>query len=73
MLVPNNVILIFISSAYQYWNDALDNLIGCKNSLIQWRKEFSDSSGRINISKIIDTCGIWGCLLGGVLTSKMAQ
>ena len=28
------------SMAYRHWNEALDTLIGVKNSLIQWRKEF---------------------------------
>lgn len=65
--------MILSSSAYRYWNDALDNLTGCTNSLVQWRKEFSDSNSKISTEKILDRCGIWGCLLGGVITSKMAQ
>jgi len=63
-----------VSSAYRHWNEALDTLIGFKNSLIQWRKEFLvKDSKQISTKRIMAKCGIWGCLLGGVLTSKMAQ
>lgn len=69
----NLLINIFInSSAYRYWNEALDKLTACSNSLINWRKEFSEN-GQISTDKILERCGIWGCLLGGVITSKMAQ
>ena len=61
-----------IACAYRYWNEALDTLTGFKNSLIQWRKEFVTGE-TINSAKILEKCGVWGCLLGGVLTSKMAQ
>ena len=61
-----------IAGAYRYWNEALDTLTGFKNSLIQWRKEFVTGE-TINSAKILEKCGVWGCLLGGVLTSKMAQ
>jgi hypothetical protein len=60
--------------AYKYWNEALDHLIGIKDSLLNWRKEFKDSATtEINTGKILQKCGVWGCLLGGILTSKMAQ
>lgn len=60
--------------AYRYWNDALDNLTGVKNSLIKWRLEFTSKESRdIDTDKLLQKCGIWGCLLGGVLTSKMAM
>lgn len=60
--------------AYKYWNDALDSLIETKNSLLNWRKVFTDAQTKeINTEKILQKCGVWGCLLGGVLTSKMAK
>ena len=63
-----------ISTAYKYWNEALDTLMSVKNSMIHWRREFYDEETRQSRThKILETCGIWGCLLGGVLTSKMAQ
>jgi len=40
--------------------------------LINWRKEFSEKN-KISTEKFLERCGIWGCLLGGVITSKMAQ
>ena len=64
--------------AYRYWNEALDTLTECKNSLVNWRKEFytdddCGSNDKVDTYKLVDRCGIWGCLLGGILTSKMAQ
>jgi len=62
------------SLAYNYWNEALNTLTGVKESLVNWRKEFVLSEDKqIDTHKLLDKCGIWGCLLGGVLTSKMAQ
>ena len=65
-----------IPMAYRNWNEALDTLVGVKNSLIHWRKEFtcqSDNTKQINPKLLLDKCGLWGCLLGGLLTAKMAQ
>ncbi|CAF0895749.1 unnamed protein product [Brachionus calyciflorus] len=63
-----------LEMAYKYWNDALDNLTGVKNCLVNWRKEFScKETKEVNTQAILKKCGIWGSLLGGVLTSKMAQ
>ena len=63
--------------AHNQWNEALDKLTGIKDSLIKWRGEFithdKDSNKIVNTEKILKECGVWGCLLGGVLTSKMAQ
>ena len=62
------------SSAYRHWNEALDTLLDLKNSLIQWRKEFFDEKSKsIDSASILDRCGVWGALLGGVLAAKMAQ
>ena len=63
-----------LTKAYRYWNEALDTLMGVKNCVIQWRKEFYNEETKVSdTEKILEKCGIWGCLLGGVLTSKMAQ
>lgn len=60
--------------AYKYWNESLDSLTGLKNCLINWRKEFLNTKTKeINYVAILKKCGIWGSLLGGVITSKMAQ
>lgn len=60
--------------AYKNWSEALDKLSGIKNCLTNWRKIFFDSdSSNFKIENILKKCGIWGCLLGGVITSKMAQ
>lgn len=59
--------------AYKNWNKALDKLTGIKHCLINWRTSFSNEQNDINCENILEKCGIWGCLLGGVLTSKMAQ
>ncbi len=63
-----------VSGAYRLWNDALDTLMGFKNSLIQWRKQFVDQeTNALNTVLILEKLGVWGCVLGGLLTSKMAQ
>ncbi len=63
-----------IEAAYRYWNEALDTLLGVKNSVIHWRREFYNSETNTSFTdKILDKSGVWGCILGGVLTAKMAQ
>ena len=63
-----------LQAAYRYWNEALDMLLGVKNSLVTWRREFYDEETKTSkTEKILEKCGIWGCILGGVLTAKMAQ
>ena len=63
-----------IAMAYRYWNEALDTLLGVKNSIVQWRREFYDEEAKVSLTeKVLEKCGIWGCVLGGVLSSKMAQ
>jgi hypothetical protein len=62
------------SLAYDQWNEALDKLTGIKDSLVKWRNYFTDKeSNIIKTDSMLKECGIWGCLLGGVLTAKMAQ
>jgi hypothetical protein len=48
-------------------------MTGIKNSLVKWREEFTTELNEINCDKLMQKCGVWGCLLGGVLTSKIAQ
>jgi hypothetical protein len=70
--LKNNI--ISKSMAYAQWNEALDKLTGIKDSLIKWRTHFiNKEANSINTDAILKECGIWGCLMGGVLTSKMAQ
>lgn len=46
----------------------------CKDSLITWRNEFKDvETGLIVYSSILNRCGLWGCLTGGIIASKLAQ
>ncbi len=63
-----------IETAYRYWNEALDTLLGVKNAAIQWRHEFyNPQTNTSDTEKLLERSGVWGCLLGGVLTAKMAQ
>jgi hypothetical protein len=60
--------------AYKYWNEALDHLLGGKDCMIKWRHSYTNpETQELETEKLLQKCGIWGCMLGGVLTSKMAQ
>lgn len=48
--------------------------MGLKDTLNNWRAHFVDEkSKQVDLERMLEKCGIWGCLLGGVLTSKIAQ
>jgi hypothetical protein len=63
--------------ANKLWSEGLDRLMGHANVLTHWRQQFSLKSNvmerTIDLDKMAKKCGIWGCLLGGVLASKIAQ
>ena len=61
----------FPRSAYKWWAEALDLILDADDALHTWRDLFKDSE---DISAdLLQRCGIWGCVLGGVLTSNIAQ
>lgn len=51
----------------------MDNLIGIKSAISNWIKHFSTDNKQPNLDFILEKYGVWSCLLGGVLASKVAQ
>ncbi len=66
--------LATIRNVYKWWNEALDRLTSCKDCLIKWRKEFLDKDTKqIMHATMLNKFGLWGCIMGGVIASKIAQ
>ncbi|KAK3102398.1 hypothetical protein FSP39_011137 [Pinctada imbricata] len=60
-----------IRSAYKWWAESLDFTLNTTDALHTWRELFKDSTDIS--SDMLQRCGLWGCLLGGVLASNIAQ
>ena len=46
-------------------------LLGMSNAIHSWRSLINDNT---DLSRtLLDKCGLWGCVLGGVLASNIAQ
>ncbi|XP_074644089.1 cilia- and flagella-associated protein 54-like [Tubulanus polymorphus] len=62
-----------IKGAYQWWSDSLDIIMNITDSLHKWRDLVTGDKNK-DISTILqERYGLWGCLLAGVLSSKIAQ
>lgn len=60
-----------LRAAYKWWAEALDLVLGADDVLHTWRDLFKDST---DISaELLKRCGIWGCVLAGILSSNIAQ
>nr|XP_022298603.1 cilia- and flagella-associated protein 54-like isoform X2 [Crassostrea virginica] len=60
-----------IRGAYKWWAEALDHALNMTDALHTWREVLREST---DISAdLLKRCGLWGCLLGGVLASNIAQ
>ncbi|CAG2224860.1 unnamed protein product [Mytilus edulis] len=59
-----------IRGAYKYWSDSLDLVLNTSDAIHTWRSllDSSDVSG-----DMLQRCGLWGCMVGGVLASNIAQ
>ena len=61
----------FFRGAYKWWSESLDLLLGISDSIHGWR---SLSKNTEDFSKVLlDRCGLWGCILGGIVCSNIAQ
>jgi len=58
-------------AAYKWWSEALDSLIGIQNAVHNWQSVLK-KSGDVS-SDLLKKCGLWGCLLSGVISSNIAQ
>ncbi|XP_056000170.1 cilia- and flagella-associated protein 54-like isoform X4 [Ostrea edulis] len=60
-----------IRAAYKWWAESLDHTLNMTNALHTWRAVLKDSTDIS--SELLKRCGLWGCLMGGVLASNIAQ
>ncbi|XP_062618793.1 cilia- and flagella-associated protein 54-like [Saccostrea cucullata] len=60
-----------IRGAYRWWAESLDHTLNTTDALHTWRGMMKDSTDIS--SDLLKRCGLWGCLLGGVLASNIAQ
>ena len=58
-------------AAYKWWVEALDTILNIKDSLHTWRDIITNQSNPGEV--FLNRCGLWGCLLGGVLAANIAQ
>ncbi|XP_077980140.1 cilia- and flagella-associated protein 54-like [Glandiceps talaboti] len=63
-----------IRGAYKWWSEALDLILNTRDTLHTWRELVArNTSQQDDSAKLLDRCGLWGCLLAGILTAKIAQ
>ncbi|XP_064633928.1 cilia- and flagella-associated protein 54-like isoform X3 [Lineus longissimus] len=60
-----------IKAAYTWWSNSLDVILNTTDAIRNWRSQMKPG---IDISReLLDRCGLWGCILGGVVASNIAQ
>lgn len=60
-----------IRAAYRCWAESLDLVLGMTDTLHVWRQELQKEEDVSN--ELLERCGLWGCVMGGVLASNIAQ
>ncbi|XP_078673131.1 cilia- and flagella-associated protein 54-like isoform X2 [Branchiostoma floridae x Branchiostoma belcheri] len=60
-----------VRAAYKCWSEALDIVMNMPDALHSWRKLMD--TGQSLAGTLLKKCGLWGCVLGGVLAAKIAQ
>lgn len=60
-----------LRSAYKWWCEAVDLILNMTDAVSNWRDIF-DNVEDIS-TEILKRCGLWGCLLGSVITSNISQ
>ncbi|PAA71375.1 hypothetical protein BOX15_Mlig003427g1 [Macrostomum lignano] len=53
-----------------YWSECLDCLLGVEDALNNWHSVVGSSDAP---SVLMQRCGVWGCILGGIAASNIAQ
>ena len=72
-----------IRSAGHWWAESLSTLLQTKDPLNSWRRLAAGGSGGgrrggRGVSEggatdpLLEICGVWGCLLGGIMATKLA-
>lgn len=60
-----------LRAAYKWWCEAVDLIVNMADAVSNWRRLFE---GVEDISaELLKRCGLWGCLLGSVITSNISQ
>ncbi|ESO99725.1 hypothetical protein LOTGIDRAFT_238729 [Lottia gigantea] len=60
-----------IRSTFKWWCEGLDVILNLTDALHTWKSVLADNE---DISReLLSRCGLWGCLLGGIITSNIAQ
>ncbi|XP_070557871.1 cilia- and flagella-associated protein 54-like [Ptychodera flava] len=63
-----------IRSAYKWWAEALDLILNTTDTIHTWRELLAKNTSDLDDSaKLLERCGLWGCVLAGTLTAKIAQ
>lgn len=63
--------IIYNRLASKWWCESLDSLTNITDAVKQWRHAFRGSS---DIARdLLQRCGLWGCLIGGIVCSNIAQ
>lgn len=58
-------------AAYKWWCEAVDLILNQTDAVSKWRELFEHVD---DIStELLKRCGMWGCLLGSVITSNISQ
>ncbi|XP_064604908.1 cilia- and flagella-associated protein 54-like isoform X2 [Liolophura sinensis] len=60
-----------IRAAYKWWSEGLDLVLNLPDSLHTWRQTLYKKEE--TSSDLLQRCGLWGCVLAGILASKIAQ
>ncbi|CAF2036857.1 unnamed protein product [Rotaria magnacalcarata] len=53
--------------------DVIDTILGCHDVVTTWFKNDTLKTLLSNRGQLLQKCGIWGCLLGAIVTSKLAK
>ena len=60
-----------VRAAYKWWAESLDLVLDGEDVIHTWRDMFKDVEDVG--AELVQRCGIWGCLMAGILTSNIAQ
>lgn len=55
------------------WCDVIDTILDGHDVVINWFKNETLRNLLTNRAQLLQKCGIWGCLIGAVVTSKLAK
>ena len=55
------------------WCDVMDTILDGRDVIISWFKNDALKNLLTNRTQLLQKCGVWGCLMGAVVTSKLAK